>query len=143
MSAPIKTVFLIDDDPMSNMIHQSLLKKHHWQATTVVFENGSAALQALQTAAAGPPGSFPEVILLDLEMPVYDGWDFMADYRQLPTQFTSRCLLYLLSSSIKPSDIRKAQTYPLVQSYLTKPLTAANLNQISQDFPTSRRLLSG
>jgi CheY-like chemotaxis protein len=134
MSASIKTVFLIDDDPMSNMIHQSLLKKHHWQATTSVFENGPAALQALQAAAAGPPGLFPEVILLDVEMPVYDGWDFMADYRQLPTQYTSRCLLYLLSSSINPSDIRKAQTYPLVQSYLTKPLTLANLNQISHDF---------
>jgi CheY-like chemotaxis protein len=134
MSASIKTVFLIDDDPMSNMIHQSLLKKHHWQATTSVFENGPAALQALQAAAAGPPGLFPEVILLDVEMPVYDGWDFMADYRQLPPQYTSRCLLYLLSSSINSSDIRKAQTYPLVQSYLTKPLTLANLNQISQDF---------
>jgi CheY-like chemotaxis protein len=134
MSASIKTVLLIDDDPMSNMIHQSLLKKHHWPAATVVFENGPAALRALQAAAAGPPSSFPDIILLDVEMPAYDGWDFMRVYAGLPPRFTDQCLLYLLSSSINPFNIRKAQTYPLVKSYLTKPLTLANLNQIRQDF---------
>jgi DNA-binding response OmpR family regulator len=76
MSASIKTVFLIDDDPMSNMIHQSLLRKHDWQATTVGFGNGPAALQALQAAVVDQVSSFPDVILLDMEMPAYDGWDF-------------------------------------------------------------------
>ncbi len=60
-------------DKMSNMIHQSLLRKHGWPVATVVYENGPVALQALQAAAAAPPGSFPDVILLDLEMPAYDG----------------------------------------------------------------------
>ncbi len=138
MLASIKTVFLIDDDPMSNMIHQSLLKKHHWSVTTVVFENGPAALRALEAAAIGPPGSFPDVILLDVEMPAYDGWDFLSEYAGLPPRLTDRCLLYLLSSSINPFDIGKAQTYPLVKSYLTKPLTLANLNQIGQDFQALR-----
>ena len=134
MSASIKTIFLIDDDPMSNMIHQSLLKKYHWPAVTAVFENGPAALGALHAAAIGPPGSFPDVILLDVEMPAYDGWDFLCEYGGLPPRFTDRCLLYLLTSSINPFDIRKAQAYPLVKAYLTKPLTLANLNQIGQDF---------
>lgn len=138
MSASIKTVFLIDDDPMSNMIHQSLLRKHHWQATTVVFGNGPAALQALQAAVADAVSSFPDVILLDMEMPAYDGWDFLHEYTGLPQRFTDRCLLYLLSSSINPNDIRQAQAYPLVKAYLTKPLTLANLNQIEQDFQAFR-----
>jgi CheY-like chemotaxis protein len=74
------------------------------------------------------------VILLDMEMPAYDGWDFLHEYARLPQRLTDRCLLYPLSSSINPNDIRKAQMYPLVKAYLTKPLTLANLNQIGQDF---------
>jgi CheY-like chemotaxis protein len=134
MSISIKTVFLVDDDPMSNMIHQSLLRKHHWRATAVVFGNGPAALQALQAAVVNDASSFPDVILLDMEMPAYDGWDFLHEYARLPQRFTDRCLLYLLSSSINPNDIRQAQAYPLVKAYLTKPLTLASLNQIGQDF---------
>ncbi len=138
MLAPIKTVFLIDDDPMSNMIHQSLFRKHHWSVTTVAFENGPTALRALEAAAIGPPGSFPDVILLDVDMPAYDGWDFLREYAGLPPRFTDSCLLYLLSSGINPFSIQKAQTYPLVKSYLTKPLTLANLDQIRQDFQALR-----
>lgn len=138
MSASIKTVFLIDDDPMSNMIHQSLLRKHHWRATTVVFGNGPTALQALQAAVPDAASCFPDVILPDMEMPAYDGWDFLHEFAGLPRRFTDRCLLYLLSSSINPNDIRQAQAYPLVKAYLTKPLTLANLNQIEQDFQILR-----
>jgi CheY-like chemotaxis protein len=138
MLASIKTVFLIDDDPISNIIHQSLFRKHHWSVTTVVFETGLAALGALEAAAISPPGSFPDVILLDVEMPAYDGWDFLREYAGLPPRFTDSCLLYLLSSGINPFSIQKAQTYPLVKSYLTKPLTLANLNQIGQDFQALR-----
>lgn len=134
MSISIKKILLIDDDPMSNMIHQSLLRKHHWQAEAIVYKDGRSALQALQQAAVEPEGFVPEVILLDMEMPAYDGWDFLGEYAQLPQSYTSRCLLYLLSSSINPFDIKKAQTYPLVKAYLTKPLTLANLNQIGQDY---------
>jgi hypothetical protein len=56
------------------------------------------------------------------------------EYARLPQRFTDRCLLYLLSSSINPNDIRQAQAYPLVKAYLTKPLKLADLNQIGQDF---------
>ncbi len=134
MSTLIKKVLLIDDDPMSNMIHRSLLRKHHWQAETVVFKDGPSALEALQVAIAGSSDSFPEVILLDMEMPAYNGWDFLSAYALLPQSYTSKCLLYLLSSSINPFDIKKAQSYPLIKAYLTKPLTLANLNQIQQDY---------
>lgn len=131
---PIRKIFLIDDDPISNVIHRSLLRKHHWQAETVVFKDGESAISALEKAATEPPGSFPVVILLDMEMPAYDGWDFLLEYSRLPESHTRRCLLYLLSSSINPFEVKKAQTYPLVKAYLTKPLTLTNLNQIEQDY---------
>jgi CheY-like chemotaxis protein len=134
MPGQINKVFLIDDDPLSNMISRSLLKKHHWQAEAIIFQDGPSALAVLRKAAAEPPGGFPEIILLDMEMPAFDGWDFLQEYALLPESHTGQSLLYLLSSSINPNDIRKAQTYPAVKAYLTKPLTLASLNQIQQDY---------
>lgn len=134
MAGQINKVFLIDDDPLSNMISRSLLKKHHWQAETVIFQDGPSALAVLRKAAAEASGAFPDIILLDMEMPAFDGWDFLNEYAQLPESHTTQSLLYLLSSSINPNDIRKAQSYPSVKAYLTKPLTLASLNQIQQDY---------
>jgi len=129
----IHKVFLIDDDPMSNLIHQSLLRKYGWEAEVVLFKDGPAALDTLRAAALkGEP--WPEVILLDMEMPVFDGWDFLEAYGQLPESLMERCLLYLLSSSINPHDVKRAQTFPLVEAYLTKPLTHSSLRRIGQDY---------
>ena len=129
----IPKVFLIDDDPMSNLINRSLLKKYDWEAEGVIFKDGPTALSTLREAAfTGEP--WLEVILLDTEMPVFDGWDFLHEYAQLPQRFTDRCLLYLLSASINPHDVKKAQTFPHVETYLTKPLIHSSLNRIGQDY---------
>ncbi len=129
----INTVMLIDDDPVSNKISQLFLRKHRWTAQVVTFEDGQQALHALRTAQAAP-----DVILLDVGMPVYDGWDFLEEYEKLPRETTGRCLLYLLSSSINPPDIQKAGNYRTVKAYLTKPLTPEDLEQIQEDYRAAR-----
>jgi CheY-like chemotaxis protein len=126
---------LIDDDPVSNKISQLFLRKHRWSAQVVAFEDGQQALQALQTGGAP---AVPDVILLDVGMPVYDGWDFLEEYEKLPRERTGRSLLYMLSSSINPPDIQKAAHYPSVKAYLTKPLTLEALEQIQQDYRDAR-----
>ena len=125
----INTVMLIDDDPVSNKISQLFLRKHRWSAQIVAFEDGQQALLALQAAQATP-----DVILLDVGMPVYDGWDFLEEYEKLPREITGRCLLYMLSSSINPPDIQKAGNYRTVKGYLTKPLMPEDLEQIQEDY---------
>jgi CheY-like chemotaxis protein len=126
---------LIDDDPVSNKINQLFLRKHRWSAQVVAFEDGQQALQALQAAAAL---TTPDVILLDVGMPVYDGWDFLEEYEKLPRELTGRCLLYMLSSSINPPDIQKAGNYRMVKAYFTKPLTPEVLEQIKEDYRAAR-----
>ncbi len=126
---------LIDDDPVSNKINQLFLRKHRWLAQVVAFEDGQQALQALQAAAAL---TTPDVILLDVGMPVYDGWDFLEEYEKLPRELTGRCLLYMLSSSINPPDIQKAGNYRTVKAYFTKPLTPEVLEQIKEDYRAAR-----
>ena len=133
-ASTINTVMLIDDDPVSNKISQLFLRKHRWSAQVVAFEDGQQALQALQAAQAAP-----DVILLDVGMPVYDGWDFLEEYEKLPREITGRILLYMLSSSINPPDIQKAGSYRTVKAYLTKPLTPEDLEQIREDYRAARQ----
>jgi CheY-like chemotaxis protein len=124
---------LIDDDPVSNKISQLLLRKHRWSAQVITFVDGQQALHALQTAQAAP-----DVILLDVGMPEYDGWDFLEEYEKLPREITGPCLLYMLSSSINPPDIQKAGNYRTVKAYLTKPLSPQDLEQIREDCRIAR-----
>jgi CheY-like chemotaxis protein len=133
----INTVMLIDDDPVSNKISQLFMRKHQWSAQVITFEDGQQALQALQTGGAQ---AVPDVILLDVGMPVYDGWDFLEEYEKLPPERTGRSLLYMLSSSINPPDIQKAAHYRTVKAYLTKPLTQQALEQIQQDYRDAREI---
>jgi CheY-like chemotaxis protein len=133
-ASTINTVMLIDDDPVSNKISQLFLRKHRWSAQVVAFEDGQQALQVLQDAAR----TAPDVILLDVGMPVYDGWDFLEEYEKLPQELTGRCLLYMLSSSINPPDIQKAGNYRTVKAYLTKPLTQEALELILEDYRAAR-----
>jgi CheY-like chemotaxis protein len=128
---------LIDDDPVSNKISQLFMRKHQWSAQVITFEDGQQALQALQTGGAQ---AVPDVILLDVGMPVYDGWDFLEEYEKLPPERTGRSLLYMLSSSINPPDIQKAAHYRTVKAYLTKPLTQQALEQIQQDYRDAREI---
>jgi CheY-like chemotaxis protein len=131
---------LIDDDPVSNKISQLFMRKHQWSAQVITFEDGQLALQALQTGQTqtGQMQAVPDVILLDVGMPVYDGWDFLEEYEKLPPERTGRSLLYMLSSSINPPDIQKAAHYRTVKAYLTKPLTLQALEQIQQDYRDAR-----
>ncbi len=133
MAKQIKKVFLIDDDPLDNFINQQLLEKTSWKAEAVIFKDATSALAALRKMAAEQI-TWPEVILLDIEMPHLNGWGFLEEYALLPHSYIEPCLLYLLSSSIRTLDIDKAQHYPLIKSYLIKPLTIASLNKIRQDF---------
>ncbi|MBD0256864.1 MAG: response regulator [Cytophagales bacterium] len=135
-ASTINTVMLIDDDPVSNKISQLFMRKHQWSAQVITFEDGQLALQALQTGSG--PQAVPDVILLDVGMPVYDGWDFLEEYEKLPPERTGRSLLYMLSSSINPPDIQKAAHYRTVKAYLTKPLTLQTLEQIQQDYRDTR-----
>ncbi len=136
-ASTINTVMLIDDDPVSNKISQLFMRKHQWSAQVITFEDGQQALQALQTGGAQ---AVPDVILLDVGMPVYDGWDFLEEYEKLPPERTGRSLLYMLSSSINPPDIQKAAHYRTVKAYLTKPLTQQALEQIQQDYRDAREI---
>jgi CheY-like chemotaxis protein len=132
---PIGRTYLIEDGPLDRLIIGKLLQKYNFTQSLLSFEDGRLAMESLRQALARDnEQALPQVILLDLQMPRMNGWHFLEQYEQLPAHFTQQCLLYVISASISPADINRAKAHPLVKAYLAKPLTAAGLAHILEDF---------
>lgn len=131
---PLTSVLLIDDDSTANFLNQLLLKTTLRVAEHVlVAENGQQALIHLAPGTASPS---PQLIFLDLNMPVMNGWEFLAAYQQLALP-TPRPVVVLLSSSDHDLAQARAQRLP-VDAFLSKPLSRAKVQTLlEQHFPAA------
>lgn len=120
-------VLLVDDDRTANFLHQLLLTSMGIAEQVLVAEDGQQALLTLAELSAPPA-----LILLDLNMPVLNGLDFLTRYAQLPP-VGPRPIVALLSSSDHSLDQARAQHLP-VEAYLTKPLTREKLQGVLQQY---------
>ncbi len=116
------TILLIDDDPINNIVNNKLLKKFDASLEIVEFLNARSALKYLQA----PASQLPNYILLDINMPEMNGWEFLDKYQPLKLP----CKLFLLTSSIAHEDIKEAKNYPAVRGFLTKPLEEDKIRKI-------------
>ncbi|UZD22815.1 response regulator [Algoriphagus halophytocola] len=111
------TIFLVDDDPINNLINKRLISKVGVSEDIVEFLEAEEALIALSEQAAEKS----ILIFLDINMPVLNGWEFLDKYG---IQFPQRKdKIVILSSSIDFNDREKAKTYDTVSGFLEKPLT--------------------
>ena len=122
-------VYVVEDDAITSKITEMHLRRHGAFGQVQRYKNGQPALDALLQASAHPT-RLPDLILLDLNMPVMDGWEFLdALSTQSWQELVSVCVL---TSSIHPGDIEKAKSYPEVKGYFTKPVSTSLLNQVVQ-----------
>lgn len=129
----IKKVYLIDDDEINNFICANILKKISFSHDVVAFESGTEALEALKTTLLlGECDQIPDVIFLDINMPIMNGWDFLEEYKLLKNQINKTVSLFMLSSSIYQADVEKSKQYGEVVDFVTKPLNADILNEIKE-----------
>jgi CheY-like chemotaxis protein len=115
---------IVDDD----MIHQILLKKHLDNTGLVdhylVFNNGKEVYQDLESRIK-ENRELPRVIFLDLQMPVWDGWQFLEEFGKLNIE--EKIEIFIVTSSIFEKDYKRAQTYNLDKNYLIKPINTEKL----------------
>lgn len=126
----IKLACVIDDDPIYVYGTKRQMGIVGFCEDLLVLENGEVAIQELKSRVEKHE-PLPEVILLDINMPIMDGWQFLDEFIQLPL-YSRQPLIYVVSSSVDQQDIDKANAYSQVTSYLSKPLKAEDLQNIMQ-----------
>jgi len=129
MGAP-RNIVLIDDDPISIFISTSMLQSNT-EFRIIPYENAMDALDQLRQWSSLNAGPFPEIILLDINMPLMDGWEFLDEFQKFPRVLTDNCCVVMLSSSADVRDVEKSRSYSVVKDFISKPLTPEKITFVS------------
>lgn len=131
-----KKICIIDDDKILIFLTKKLINAQDSSIEISEFEDGHAAMEFFRENMK-KVSDFPDVIFLDISMPVMDGWEFLDEYSKIAPEITNNIQLYMFSSSISAHDMDRATANPNVNDYLTKPLTKEKLIEILGQIPTS------
>jgi len=123
-------ILCVDDDPITVMLCRKVISKALFAKHTDSAQNGEEALHYFDNLIMHNDGHYPELILLDLNMPVMGGWEFLDNFSNIYANFLSNTKVIVLSSTIDPSDVEKAKTYPMVIDFLSKPITVEMLEEL-------------
>ena len=116
-------IVLIDDDPINNLINKRLINKLDLSPTVVEFLEAEKALKFIAEDRIKNT-----LILLDINMPVMNGWDFLNHYAELEKKRKDK--IVMLSSSIDHQDIKKSKEFSYVKGFIEKPLTRDKLGEV-------------
>lgn len=121
----MKNVLLVDDDFVFTFLNKKIISSLKFVNEINTAQNGVQAMELLN-ASIDTDKPLPDIILLDLNMPIMDGFGFLDAFRNLRHPHKDRIKIIILTSSIHPADLQRARDYG-VTSYLTKPLKEEGL----------------
>lgn len=122
-----KEIFIIDDDPIYRMIVSKMIRIIDSSLPIVQCENGEIGLQKLEETKKL---NHPVIILLDINMPILDGWGFLDEIEKSNIYDVNQFKIYLVSSSTDESDIIKSQKTNLIKGFYSKPLSRSDIEKI-------------
>lgn len=123
----MKRIAIVDDDTIFQFTTKVKIERLQLSKDIVIYNDGEEILNFLKQASED---ELPEVVLLDINMPIIDGWDFLALYEDLGEHIKSKISIFMLSSSINPVDLEKAHAHPHIVKYITKPIHDDVLREI-------------
>lgn len=124
----IKTLAIVDDDRLFVMLTKKVIGQTGLVDNIQVYECGEDVLNYYNSILE-PGAEFPEVMFLDLSMPIMDGWQFLERYQKIPTK-RKKTKIFIASSSISPDDISRAKAIDEVTDFIIKPITAEKINEV-------------
>lgn len=127
-----KSIWVIDDDAIYQILINKIIKKSEMFSTVHSFKNGKEAIDTL-SASFKNDGDLPDFILLDINMPVMSGWEFMKAFGLIKSSIGKQIIIYIVSSSIATEDKNKSKTYPDILGYLSKPVSIDDLILIASN----------
>ena len=125
----LKNIFIVDDDKIFVFLTGKTIKETKLEAEIKEFGNGRVAIDYLRQNKDNPE-LLPDVIFLDLNMPVMDGWEFLNQYMAMEPEVREKIKLYIFSSSISPHDVERAKGFSAVADFLIKPLSRQKFMEI-------------
>ena len=121
---------IIDDDYIFVFGTKRMMELSDFCNSFMIFKNGREAINALAPLLISGK-IIPEIILLDINMPIMDGWEFLDEFTQIETH--KLITIYVVSSSIDPADMNRVDNYKSVTNYIIKPISMEILRQIMLD----------
>jgi two-component SAPR family response regulator len=130
----IKRALIIDDDEINNFICIKNMKDTGFAQNATYCLRGQEGLDELRDALENRPEDLPNVIFLDINMPLMNAWEFLEEYKELLPRFPQPVKLFILSSSVYRKDIEKSSHYEMVTDYIIKPLSKESLREINRKY---------
>ncbi|KIO78640.1 hypothetical protein TH53_02540 [Pedobacter lusitanus] len=128
----MKKVYLIDDDDIFVFLTKKTMLKVSENVEVEVFSDGLQAITHLKEIQ-DKKELLPDIIFLDLNMPVMDGWEFLAEYQEIYSSFVKKNELYIVSSSISPHEMERSKNISEVCEFIIKPLVKEKFLEILEN----------
>ena len=131
MNAEVDLVLLVDDNDTDNFINNRIIELTNFAKRVEVKNSGKSALEYLE-ANKDNDDMLPNIIFLDINMPIVDGFVFLYEFESFPQNIKDKCKIIILSSSDNKRDIDKIITNEYVIKFITKPLTEEALAEVKE-----------
>ena len=126
----LNCIMLVEDDDSVNFYNEFLLQDLEVVENIVIRENGEEALRYLESCVQDSSMPVPELIFLDINMPVMNGFEFLEKYDNHPLKETIKALVVMLTTSLHPNDLERANAFACVSEYVYKPLMEERIEEI-------------
>jgi len=125
----MKKVYLIDDDDIFVFLTKKTILKVSSNVDVEVFSDGYQAITHLRSIAQNIE-LLPDVIFLDINMPIMDGWEFLDEFEKIHLFLAKTSKLYIVSSSISPHEMERSKNISAVTEFIIKPLVKEKFLEI-------------
>lgn len=125
-------ILCVDDDAITLMLCKKVIIKTGFSKETITAQNGEEALKYFDNIAENTDNTtLPQLIFLDLNMPILGGWEFLDIFSEPKYSSFNKTKIVVLSSTIDPEDLEKAKKYPMVIDFLSKPISVSMLDYLN------------
>ena len=131
MGQKVELACIIDDDKIYVNLVKKIIEIKKLSNNLLIFKNGKEALDHFKLILENAHEEIlPDIIFLDINMPIMDGWEFLNEFIKIKNIFDKKITLYVVSSSIDPRDLERAKSFNLVTDYLIKPIELKKFEKI-------------